>query len=35
VGAQMNPAVTIAFAIARHCPWTQVPRTATAVQIHP
>ncbi|CAM6019159.1 unnamed protein product [Sphagnum balticum] len=21
----MNPAVTITFAIARHCPWTQVP----------
>jgi aquaporin NIP len=24
-GAHMNPAVTLAFAIARHFPWTQVP----------
>lgn len=29
-GAHMNPAVTLAFAVARHFPWTQVPLYAAA-----
>jgi len=29
-GAHFNPAVTIAFAIGRHFPWTDVPRYAAA-----